>query len=389
LAVSREKALALIKKINDLNAKRAKLETESAAKKEAADKLAAETIEDYKNKIEDLNATQLEAIDIERDRAISTIELSDATDIAKENMITAVNEYYDLLKDKTANEEFEENLEETKEKTKQLWNDIVDVISDSIGYISELSSIATENRINDIDTELQAAMEAIDTELRAALEAAGVAEQTTIERLQSELAAAIAAGDQETISAAEDALERQQITDAYEVERLQAIEDFERQKAQTQYDAAMAAWRLAGLQLAITGALAIGKAIASAHWPLNAPAIAYATLEMAGQALVIDASEPQPPSFITGGIMLPSGRPEGNTFRAAEGGSSELLFNDSSAGAPFVEAFASKIAEKLNGNTGATFTVIFYDQNKLEKARETVEIINNGVLQIEPRGIKK
>ena len=79
---------------------RAKAETEAeklAAKRQAANDKIAATVEDYRRKLEDLNATQAESLELSRERAKQEVEASEATDEKKNEAIDAINKYHDAL----------------------------------------------------------------------------------------------------------------------------------------------------------------------------------------------------------------------------------------------------------------------------------------------------
>lgn len=159
-----------------------------------------------------------------------------------------------------------------------------------------------------------AAIEAIDRQTRAQLEAAGLAEETKIESLQRELAAAVAAGDDETAAQKRQALDRERI-----------LEAAERRKAQVQYDYALAQWELQRLSAIATGAQAVLNALATQPFPLGLALAGVAGVASGIQLAAINAARPQPPTAQTGtgpsGIVVPEtgGRADSVAVMASPG----------------------------------------------------------------------
>ena len=138
----------------------------------------------------------------------------------------------------------------------------------------------------------------LDRELNARLKAAGLAEETEVERLQRELDEAVAAGDTATAAQKADDLERATLT-----------EEYEKKKAQVEYEGSLTSWKL---QLASTIA-AVPQAALNAYLSAAAiPLIGYILAPIAAaaatgfglaQVSLVNKSKPQPPSFEFGGIV--------------------------------------------------------------------------------------
>ena len=144
-----------------------------------------------------------------------------------------------------------------------------------------------------------AANERLETQRQAALEAAGVAEETELQKAQRELDAAKEKGDKELI-------QEKQI----EVKRAKINEDFDKRKGELEYNANLRSWELqlamAKIQM-LTAPLNAYVSSLSAPWPLNmvlaplnsALALATATLQHAA----IAQAKPQKPKFQEGGFV--------------------------------------------------------------------------------------
>jgi TP901 family phage tail tape measure protein len=337
-------------------------DTESEDEKKKADEIKAadeELIsikEQYRQKLEQIGKTQLELIEIERQNALSIIAASDATTDFKNDAINAINEYYDVLRDNTANEEFLQN-------TMTMTQSALSFFSSLFGTISQLYTATTQQRLAELDRQLQ-----------AELEAAGLAEQTELERLETELAAAKEAGDEET----QNKLEQ-------DIARLKLEEEFERKKAQIKYEGELRVWRMTLLQAIADGAAAIISAFATKPFiPVGLAAGILATALTGVQIGVVSKSKPKPPQFQTGGLVIPAG-PDGREVNVAEGGSSELLLNNSERGRPFLEQFADEIANVVISKIGIQGGVIYLQLNMDGRrvAESSAKYYNNGIVKVE------
>ena len=229
----------------------------------------------------------------------------------------------------------EEAQEEYREEVEQL-NAQVNAIGGSItgllAGIQAATSAFAQNRIDELDEQLE-----------KELEAAGVAEETTIERLQREKDEAIAAGDAELVAEKD-----------REIERAKIEEDFRKKKAQAEYEAQLNAWQLQLAQATVQGILAPLNAYTSAlAVPLIgyiiAPAIAaVAAAAAAAQVAAVAAAKPQPPRFAQGGIV------PGTAFTGdridARVNSGEMILNQEQQANLFRQANAAGLTP--GGNTG-------------------------------------
>jgi TP901 family phage tail tape measure protein len=296
----------------------------------------------------------------ELQKQVTALESAGATEIQIEEFVAS--ERLKIAKEAgKAREDLEKDISErVKKGIIDAFNSVLSAISDGFRRQAseDLEELERQAEIaNEIANEkLEADLERLDAETEAKLKAAGVSIETEQERLEKELALAKEAGDSAVILEKENALKQFKILDeadkkkkkiddeaaAAEKERTKKLEH---DKAQIQYEAAHAQWII---QLAQAGgAIALGIANAlSLIWPANLVAAASTGIAGAIQIGALIASEPKPPKFATGGIVMPKNT-SGTTIQVAENGSPELLFNAGASGAPFVEAFAGAVAAAL------------------------------------------
>jgi hypothetical protein len=174
---------------------------------------------------------------------------------------------------------------EAAEKIKIDFEKALNTTLDFINAFSGLSDAITDRRIENIDRELQ-----------AQLEAAGVAEETEIERLENELAAAEEAGDEETAN------EKKQ-----ELERARLVEAAEKKKADAEYKGRLAGW---GMDLAaslVRTALSVSTALSTPPGvPYTIPNGVLAGVLGGIQTATVLAQKPQKPSFDIGSMRVPA-----------------------------------------------------------------------------------
>ena len=166
-----------------------------------------------------------------------------------------------------------------------------------------------------------AASERLEQEREQALEAAGVAEESAVEKAERELQAAKEAGDKELE-------EEKQI----ELKRAQINEEFDKKQAELDYNASLRGWELqlamAKIQL-LTAPLNAYVSSLSAPWPLNmilAPINSALALATAGyQYAAVQEARPVKPKYAEGGIV--PGSSTGTQIIAGENNRTELISN--------------------------------------------------------------
>lgn len=148
----------------------------------------------------------------------------------------------------------------------------------------------------------QSKIDRLDAELEAELEAAGVSEETTLEQAQREYDIAQATGTE---------LEKEEKRRALEKAKIE--EKYRKKRAMLEYEAAVAGWELQlasaviGVPLAVMNALVSGWAAAALNPALAGwyPALLAGLAGTAGavQVAAIQQAKPQPPKFAEGGIV--------------------------------------------------------------------------------------
>ncbi len=408
----------------------------SAANAESKNSLAA--TDEYRDKLERLNATEEELIDLEERRAIAQAREYGATEEAIAAAVVAIQAYYAALRDTSASEKQKKAAEELRDKIESVADSITDYFVKFYSGILSILSAMADKQIDEIDRELEAYLEslddkekaaqeqydrdlerietstdakidAIDRELAAALGAAGVAEETTIERLRRELAEAIATGKSKNIEEAQDALTRYQIEQEYSDKRQKLLDDeaaakkkldaeraaleqaaalakekaeeaAAKKKAQLEYRMALNSWRLQLTEAIIdTARLTINGLLTKPFIPAGLIAGILAGGLGAVQIAGIVASKPEAPAMAYGGIVLPSRG--GSLVRAAENGSPELLLNGGAEGDAYLERFAEKIAAQMKGVNGSVTIPLYLDGKKV--AESSARYFNKGITRLD------
>ena len=354
----------------------------SEAEAEASERLLADMVDlsdietSYIEKLEDHQATEIALIELQRQRAIAAVRASGAEADAIDSAIEKINEFFDALQTPDAWDAFEDKAKFT-----------LDHVSQLISNLSALFAATADRAIADMDRQLEADLAAIDARLQAELEAAGLAEETRIESLRAQLQEAIADGDAETAAGLQDEIERLEIKARFADETTALEASHEREKAQAEYDAALRSWKMQVLMTIAQSAQAALNAYSStAAIPLIGAALApFAALAAAAYGIIqlatVRRSKPEPPAFQTGGMVISGGSSAGTTVRVAENDSNELLFNDSSAGRPFLREFAAEIADVLRQSEGQVLNIQL-DIDGLRISEAVVERMNNGQVRL-------
>ena len=352
-----------------------------------------DTISDYRFKLASIGATSEEVRKLEQKRAIDLIKNSDASIAEIVDATHAVNEYYKAL----ANEEEAEKAKEIAKQIKAAQEQIVQEIIGIFGNLSSLFSALSDRRMAQIDAELQAELKKND-----------LIEESTIERLQNELAetqathaeelalidaqiaAAEAAGDAESAiilkSNRDKLLSDQQEVESEQQKAIDTAEitaEYEKKKAQEKYKYDMFAWGASLTQATAENAVAILKTMSSTPFPWNIGLAAAQGVAGGVQLGVIAANKPQAPALATGGVILPQSG--GVLTRQAENGFGEVDLNMGPSGEPLINSLASRIASIVNtNNTSASKDITIYLQLTDSKpfSKAVVKDINDGIVRV-------
>lgn len=346
-------------------AKQDKIFAEALSKRKREERLEEEKLQEDLAKIKELyrvNRLTAEQAEIE--------ELDDLWDEYRRAGIDKEEEYQAALsairdkykeKGKEAFDVFLEALDNVKTYT----DVALGFFQTMFGALSQLSAAVTQERLAELDARLQ-----------AELEAAGLLEQTEMDRLQAELEAAKEAGDEETA----DKLKQ-------DIERLKIEQEYEKEKIRVRYEGELAAWKfkIASAAAAIPGAVINAmKTGFGAGFPVGlvlGPALGVTAGILGGvQLAAIKKSKPKPPAFATGGIVIPAGT-SGREVNVAENGSPELLLNSGNEGRAFLRQFANEIAGQMGGAQGGTLVAqLIVDGRKL--AESSSNYYNNGIVRL-------
>lgn len=240
-----------------------------------------------------------------------------------------------------------------------VFNDALGVTAGILTSIQNLQNALTEKRLADLELERQ-----------ATLEAAGVAEDTAVEKAQKEYDAAVAAGDAATVLEKKKALERAKIN-----------EDFDKRKAKLEYEAALRSWHyqvaFAAIDLVRAPLTAFVSALAT---PIIGPEIAPIAAALAGvqagiQYAAVEASRPTAPKFANGGIVPGSSFTGDNVLARVNSG--EMVLNQQQQARLFAQANGGGAGTQIIVNIGPEQLY-----NMLHKATQ------NGELIIDTRAVK-
>jgi hypothetical protein len=262
----------------------------------------------------------------------------------KQELIDKTNEYYDNL-------EKEESIRKFLDNTSTMLGGASDLISALSDYY---------------DAMYERQAELLDLQMQEELEAAGLSEDTAVEKAQKEYDAAVASGDATNIEKARQELEKSKIEEKYA-----------KKKAELEYKGEMQAWNLKKLSAVASTAQAVVNALNTQPFWVGLILAGVAASIGAIQLGTINQSKPIK-SFATGGIVEPSGG--GSLARVAENGSGEVLFNTGETGKAFVNQMASAIASQLGGSGSQTIHVILEVDGE-RMAENTMSYVRKGIVR--------
>ncbi len=315
-----------------------------------------------------------EGLDPTSETLIKIKQLYDETADSIENLNQKQNDFIDgnkehiqtvksiIEKQKELRGERKKVFDEAKESVIDIRELVIDSISSFeslFNSIINLFSQLTENRLSELDEQLQ-----------AELEAAGVAEEINLERINRELEEARKAGDEEKIIELEKEKKKEQIT-----------LEFEKKKAQAEYQGALYSWGLTLLNAIAKLAEAILVATASAPFPANIPAIVAAGAAGINVG-VVAAQKPQPPKFHDGGLV-PGSQTTKEVPAILTSREGVFTLQDQRNLFDFVRNLGN------NNQTGNMTIVVQSILDGDVVAESTINRVNNGQFQISPdRGLQ-
>lgn len=248
--------------------------------------------------------------------------------------------------------------------------------------LGSLFEAMNQQQIDALDDNYTKLTEELDAETEARLEAAGVNDQTALESAQKQLEDAQATGDAETIAKAEDELKKQQILADAAAKKLAIDKQYEHDKAQLQYKASLEAWNLQLLNAIAATAVSVVNALQTQPIWLGIAMAAVAGVIGGVQIAAVAGAKPKPPALATGGIAIPQSGGQGAQVLVAENGSPEMMLNGGASGEPFVNAFADKIAERINRSVTAKDITLINEINSIEISRAVASDIDNGKVRL-------
>lgn len=237
------------------------------------------------------------------------------TENAKTGLTLAQSKEREKAEEKAAKERDKARKAEIKaeeDKLKQI-NGIASALmsglNDLLSGLSASIQADLEQTLAAIDAASNAQLAALDAQMAAELEAAGLTEQTQLEKLQSELDAAVASGDTETANQLQDEIDRLTIQQEYADKKAQVEKNTAKQKAQAEYNAAMQQWNIqkvkagADLAMGIMQATIAGLQFGPAAIAMVPILVAIATAAGVANLIAIGDAKPTAPAFATGGIV--------------------------------------------------------------------------------------
>lgn len=203
------------------------------------------------------------------------------------------------------------NTEEKQEAVRNSFNVSMGYFMTLMSAVEQYQNALADRRIAQIDAQME-----------AELEAAGLSEDSEIEKLQKEYEEAKAKGDMKLADEKEKELKKAEIEEKYR-----------KKKAKAEYAAALQSWEfqraiaIAGAAQAVLNAFISGL---QAPWPFSIP-IAIAQAAFAGvvgglQVAAVVASKPQPSKFAAGGYVVPGSVYQGDKIDAKLN-SGEMVLN--------------------------------------------------------------
>ena len=259
--------------------------------------------EEYRRKLKDLQMTEEERIEAERDAAIERAKTHGAT----QEDLADINAYYDELVKKT---------NEGKDATKNWdWKDWATFALDGIQKIASalesLNRATTKMRIDALDKQMNAelaAMGLLEDKRKNRYTAERETAQSKLKDLQNDLRTAKTLERRNELkkAAEEKAVEIDKLAakEAQEEKKMAIEERYARKKAQVEYEGALMSWNLKKVGLIASTAQAVMAAWAAGPI-IGAISSALAIATGAIQLAALEMARPQPPSFAVGAWDVP------------------------------------------------------------------------------------
>ena len=320
--------------------------------KAAAENAAAAELErngDYEAALE----IRKKLIEEERDLAIQSAKAKISAGEASVEEIEKINEYYDQeiiqAEEESAEKEIKaqkRKAEEIKDINREMFSSILSFASDFSSSIGDVYSSITERRLQQIDDETDATLEAL-----------GLQEDTELEKLQKEYTEAVKNGDMELAQEKEREIQRQRIR-----------EEAEERKKKLQREEAERSKALAIFQATID---TLASVIGFMNDPGGWAGIAMSTMAAATGAAQIAAIAAEPlPSYAVGAVDI-------NEDQIAQLHQGELVIPKTFAegirdGDISIGRSESKVEVTIINNTGTAATADRMDDGDITRLRITI-----------------
>jgi len=257
---------------------------------------ASEMLSDYQNKMAQLNMTTRQSIEAQRDHARAlayTMAMGDPE--LYRDLIAAIDEYYERLRRKDAFQSFVSN-------TRKYMNEALGIVNAFADVFVENQRRRTAEYVAQLGEQHRARREHYDRQLQETLFHLGLVAAATQRQFADELQTAIATGNHRLIHQAHMSMKRFEAEEKFREKQEAAEAEYNRRKAQAEYEMAMVEWRIRKAM----GAASVAQSVIMAGmntWPLPAiPMMAMAGAKGAAQMIAINQARPQK-NFSTGGIV--------------------------------------------------------------------------------------
>jgi hypothetical protein len=320
--------------------------------KDAATKKANSATEDQISKYDlqikaltEQNGLVKDSILLEEQHKIADVESSEASVDEKEKAIAKIKELYAILKDKSA-------IEAAKKAQNELWSQIGSTAKKVFSSITAAYQSSISKQLSALEDQYNKQEELIEYDGK-----------TKKQYLEDEVAAELAAG-QTTKAAA-----TQKELDEYNLEV-----EYNKKKAELEYQSNMASWEASLVNITISTAEGIARALYDYSWPYNLIVGGLVSAAGIAEYAAAAAAKPVAPSYETGGIVLGSSYSGDNI--QANVNSGEMILTRAQQAALFNAISSGKIG---GGDTIITVQSVLDGQ---VVAESTARRIRNGNVRI-------
>ena len=330
---------------------------------------AAETDEERNALLDHAINLENELILLQRQRAREALEQSEHFISASDEERTRILSNFDMITQAMLRVRVEsENTALTfgnfvKTHSVQLLDSAIDLYNEIANAATAVLKKETERQNKILDDQYKKNKERLDKELQDRLYMMGYIEAATEAQHEHELQLAIESGDQQRAFAAHSAYERFKIEEEYAEKQKELEEKLKREKAELEFKAEMAAWKMKRISLIASTAQAIVQALsAPPGWPWNAAFVTAATAMGVAQGVVLDQAKPE--LRFEGGGIVPGNSYTGDKIKAGVN-SREMWLNMEQQG----NLFNAIKNNQIGGGEAKTVVIpIYLDKTVISKA---------------------